>query len=52
MRYQQNLSGRKISVIVLSQAQWPVLKLYTDRVLAAIEAAALGTFTVVEIPFL
>ena len=52
LRYQQNLAGRKISIIVLKQAQWPVLRLYTDRVITAVEGTEPGTFTEVDIPFL
>ncbi len=28
MRYQQNLKGRRIALVVLSTPQWPVVKLY------------------------
>src|SRR5260370_31738009 len=30
MRYQQNLAGRKIAVVVLGNAQWPVLPRHVD----------------------
>jgi len=51
MRYQQNLQGRKIAVIVLGNAQWPVLRRYVDRVVAAVDAATPGSFAEVDIPF-
>ena len=51
MHYQQNLTGRKISILVLGNAQWPVLRRYADRVVAAVKAATPGSFAVVEIPF-
>jgi hypothetical protein len=50
MRYQQNFAGRRISIVVLSNAQWPVLRRYVERVLAAVNAAASGSFAEVEIP--
>lgn len=50
MRYQQNLTGRKISIIVLGNAQWPVLRRYVDVVVAALNAATPGSYTEVEIP--
>lgn len=50
MRYQQNLTGRKIAIVVLGNAQWPVLRRYVERVVSAIDAAAPGSFAEVEIP--
>jgi len=38
IQYQQNLTGRKIAVIVLGNAQWPVLRRYLERVIAAVDA--------------
>jgi hypothetical protein len=51
LRYQQNLAGRKISIIVLGNAQWPVLRRYVDRVVAAVNAAVPGSFDEVSIPY-
>lgn len=51
MLYQQNLTGRKIAIIVIGNARWPVLRQYVDRVVSAIDAAAPGSFAEVEIPF-
>jgi hypothetical protein len=31
MRYQQNLTDRKISIAVLGNAQWPVLRRYVEK---------------------
>jgi hypothetical protein len=47
MRYQQNLTGRRIAIIVLGTPQWPVLR---QHVVAAVEAATPGSYTEVEIP--
>ncbi len=49
--YQQNLTDRKISIVVLGNAQWPVLRRYVERVVAAVNAATPGSFTKVEIPY-
>jgi hypothetical protein len=49
--YQQNLTGRKISIVVLGNAQWPVLRRYVERVVAALDAATTGSFADVEIPY-
>jgi hypothetical protein len=50
MRYQQNLAGRKIAVVVLGNAQWPILRRHVERVVVALNGAAPGSYTEVEIP--
>jgi hypothetical protein len=49
IRFQQNLALRKIAIVVLGNARWPVLRRYADRVVAALNGAP-GTYTEVEIP--
>jgi hypothetical protein len=51
MRYQQNPSGRRIALIVLSTPQWPRVRLHLERIAAAVNAATPGSVTEVEIPF-
>jgi hypothetical protein len=51
MRYQQNLTGRRIALVVLSTPQWPCLRLHMERIAAAVNAATPGSLTEVEIPF-
>jgi hypothetical protein len=51
MRYQQNLTGRKISIVALGNAQWPVLRRYVERVVHAVNAATPGSVAEVEVPF-
>jgi hypothetical protein len=51
IRYQQNLAGRKIGIVVVGNPQWPILRHYVDRVLAAVDAALPGSYTEVEIPY-
>jgi len=50
IRYQQNLADRIIAIVVLSNSRWPVVRLYVNRVVAAIAGARPGTYTEVEIP--
>jgi hypothetical protein len=50
MRYQQNLRGRKIVIVVLSTPQWPVVRLHIDRIAAALNAAAPGSYIEVNLP--
>lgn len=49
MRYQQNLRGRKIAVVILSTPQWPVVRLHAERIAAAMNAAASGSYTEVDL---
>ncbi len=51
MRYQQNLTDRKIAFVVLGNQQWPVLRRHVERVAAAVEAATPGSYCEVAIPF-
>jgi hypothetical protein len=50
MRYQQNLSSRKIAIVVLGQQQWPQLRPHIQRVVDAVNAATPGSYTEVDIP--
>jgi hypothetical protein len=51
MRYQQNLAGRKIGIVVFGQQQWPRLRPHIQRVIEAVNAATPGSYREVEIPF-
>ena len=52
IRYQQNLSGRKIALVVLTGAtKWSRVRLHLDRILAAINAATPESYTEVDIPY-
>ena len=48
LRYQQNLSGRRIAIIVLSSTSWPRIQLHVPQIVQAVEQAVNGSF--VEIP--
>lgn len=50
MRYQQNLSARAIAIVVLGNAQWPILRLHVADVVTAVSAATPGSFIEVNIP--
>jgi hypothetical protein len=52
LRYQQNLTGRKVAIVVIGNAQWRVLKKYVERVVSAVDAAKPGSYADVEIPFI
>ena len=48
MRYQQNLSGCRIGLVVLSTPQWPVVKLNLEKIAAVVTAATPGSYAEVE----
>jgi hypothetical protein len=50
IRHQQNLSGRRIVIVVLSTPRWPIVRLHSERIAAAVNAAAPGSYTEVNIP--
>jgi len=51
IRYQQNLEARKLSLIVLELSQWPMVKLVSARIVAAVDAAVPGSYLEVDVPF-
>jgi hypothetical protein len=52
IRYQQNLSDRKIAIVVLTgTTKWSRVRLHQERVAAAVNAAIPGSYTEVVIPF-
>ena len=50
MRYQQNLAGRKLALVVLERQEWSFIEAYIECVIAAIDAATPGSVAFVEIP--
>lgn len=51
IRYQQNLSGRKIAIVELSTPRWPFIRGHVELVAAAVNVATPGTYSVVDIPW-
>lgn len=50
IRHQQNLLLRHIALVVLANPRWPVVQLYVDRVVHAVNTATPGSYTEVDIP--
>jgi hypothetical protein len=52
IRYQQNLTSRKIAILVLSgTTKWSRVRLHCERIAAAVDAAKLGDYIEVFIPY-
>jgi hypothetical protein len=50
IRYQQNLSARKIAIVVLGKGRWRLIKNRLPAIAEVVAAATSGSFTEVEIP--
>ncbi len=50
LRHQQNLSTRRVAIVVLSSTSWPRIQRAIPAVVSAIDAASPGSYTEVEIP--
>ena len=50
LRYQQNLTDRKIAIVVRGIQQWPQLRPHVQRVVEAVNAAVSGSYVEIEIP--
>ena len=52
IRYQQNLTGRKIALVVLTgTTKWSLVRLHLERIAAVVNAAKPSSYTEVNIPF-
>ena len=50
LRYQQNLAGRKIAIVVLGKGRWSIIKPHVAEVVASVNAATPGSYAEIEIP--
>ena len=50
LRYQQNLEGRKLAIVVLGKARWRLIRACISRVVEAVNHAKPGTYSEIEIP--
>ncbi len=52
LRYQQNLKGRVIAILVLTgTTRWSRVRLHTERIAAAVNGIVVGGYVEIEIPF-
>ena len=50
LRYQQNLTGRTVAIIVLGNGRWRLIRARISEITAVVNAAKAGAFIEVEIP--
>ena len=51
VRYQQNLRGRNISIVVLGNSPWWLVRRHLAEIAGAVNLAMPGSFAEVDIPF-
>jgi predicted nuclease of predicted toxin-antitoxin system len=51
MAAQQNLKSRTIAVVVLGNSQWRIVQRHLRKIAAALNTAAPGSYSEVDIPF-
>jgi hypothetical protein len=52
IRHQQNLTGRRMAIVVLAgTTKWSRVRLHLERIGAVVNAATPGSYTEVDIPF-
>ena len=51
IRYQQNLKGRTLAIVVLEHAQWPMVKLVAATISEEVDKSTPGSFVEVAVPF-
>jgi hypothetical protein len=50
LSYQQNLKGRKIAIVVISRNRWRLVQRMIRKIVAAVNAAEPGSYTLIEVP--
>jgi hypothetical protein len=50
LRHQQNLSGLKLAIVVLSTTSWPSMQPNLDKMIATIDSLKAGEYREVAIP--
>jgi predicted nuclease of predicted toxin-antitoxin system len=50
IRYQQNLAGRKLALVVLGSNIWPVIRQHSAAIMVIVDAATPGGCDFIEMP--
>ena len=50
IRYQQNLTGRNLALVVLGSNIWPIVRNYAAAITDKVDAAKAGTCDFIEMP--
>jgi len=52
IKYQQNLTGRQLALVVLGSNIWPIVRDHGATITEKVEAATLGSYDFIEMPLL
>jgi hypothetical protein len=50
IRYQQNLAGRKLSLLVINTNDWTRIRKFKERVVLAVSSIRSGAYVEIELP--
>ena len=50
LRYQQNLTGRRLAILVLPTTSWPIIQTHSGEVVAAVDELHAGEFRELSFP--
>jgi hypothetical protein len=50
IRYQQNLRGQKLALVVLGSNIWPIVRQYSAAIVARVDGATPGGYDFIEMP--
>lgn len=50
LAHQQDLKNRKIAIVVLGRNRWSLVKAFIPQIVAVVDAAFPGSYTIVEVP--
>lgn len=50
LKYQQNLSARRLAIVVLLSTSWPKIQAKVSSVVVAVDGATPGSYTEVSVP--
>jgi hypothetical protein len=51
LKYQQNLTKRRVAIVVLLSTSWPRMQRVIPSIVAAVDTAVPGSYAEVEIPY-
>ena len=50
IRFQQNLTGRELALVVLGSNYWPIVRQHEAEIAAAVDAATPGSYSFIDMP--
>ena len=50
IRYQQNLTGRRIGLVVLGSNQWQYVRKHLSEIVSAVSDSSIGSYAFIEFP--